>query len=197
MHSRYTIHSTCLLETVNGNSKTGYLIGSGTEIMTCSSFKQAELIKQVWPNQDVIGIFYSGMLDDSKVRPNLLFFNTTNYELHTSDNVPLEYTIISTKTEQAAINSCDTSDNTERLEFALTRYKSELISSSNNPDNISHLKSIVDPCSDDKLQEYCANLESLIECNIATVLLSQTQDIVDNMAQLKMSQPTKRFRKNK
>ena len=198
----YTIHSTCLLETVNGRTRDGYLIGSGTDIKTCSSFQQAELIKQVWPGQDIIGIFYSSMLDESKIKPNFVLFNTSNYKLHMANDDGIKYTITSTKTETAAINSCDTTNNEVRLEYAFQQYKSELSAASDNSNKVHSLKSIVSPCSDDQLRQYSANLEKLIECHVASSLLLQTQDLVDNLANVKMGQQSgqqsqKRFRKNK
>ena len=197
--SQYTIHSTCLLEVVNGKTKTGYLIGSNNDIQTCSSFQQAELIKQVWPNQDIVGIFYSDMLDDSKIEPNYILFNATNHKLHTAKDDDLSYTITSTKTEQAAINSCDTTDNEVRLKYAYQKYKSELKEANGNEEEIANLRNIVKPCSDDDLRLYARNLEKLIESHIATSLLSQAQEVVDNLASIKMGQQPnpKRFRKNK
>ena len=135
------------------------------------------------------------MLDDAHLNDSYVYFNTGNYKLHSNNDKELSYSITSTKTEQAAINSCDTTANNQRLQYAFEKYQQELSVATDK----SKLKEIVVPLSDDKLQECCTNITSIVELNIATSLMSQTQEALDHLNSSKMSAHPgpKRFRKNK
>eukprot|EP00834_Sanchytrium_tribonematis_P001594 NODE_40_length_35084_cov_0.543519.p18 type:complete len:196 gc:universal NODE_40_length_35084_cov_0.543519:17498-18085(+) len=191
------IHSLALLEAVNGDQKTGYLVGKQNVISTCSTFHQLDLILQVWPGNSVIGLFYSDMLDESKVRDGFLLFNTTNFRLHDKNERDLDYEISSTMAEQAAINFCDTTDTLSRLQFSYSKFQKELEASIGNSKKLDELYQIVKPISDDKLREYTENLEELIQNNIAGHLLNHSHDLVDNLSTIKTVPQGPKRRKNK
>lgn len=173
--SMWHFHSTAYLEAMNGPCATGYLLGHGNTIVAVCAFSKVGLLQEVWPEEQIVGVFYRDMLDETKTSQNYLLFNTASGQCHIQQ-VEQSYDIISTPCEQAAINTCDNTDSIKRIEDAKALFNTEV-----TPHNANALKSLIKPPSDAKLAEYNSQLEQLVTLGVNANLLLTSQYMVDTL----------------